>query len=182
MTLFVIENIDESHLRRLFAFLGVNYFITTYSWMNLPLMAMIGILIALLFAPNNQLLSQILFGIVYGILIILCSFFHGIGHIISSRLVNAPVTSIIMTATVKITQYNDTEEQSSPIHIGRALGGPVFNIILGLVAIALYIFTVKNQFLLFFGIGNLVLGTITILPIPSLDGVVILRELRDWKQ
>lgn len=181
MTLFVAENIEESNQRRLFSLLGVDYFATARTWMNLPLMATIGIVVTLLFVPTDQLLSQLLVGIAFGFLIIVASFCHGIGHVISSRLVNAPVTSIILTATVNITHYDDTEEQPSRIHVGRALGGPVFNLLLGVIAMGLYSFLVNSRFLLFFGIVNLVFGVFTLLPIPSLDGSVILAELRDWR-
>jgi Zn-dependent protease len=182
MTLFVFEDIEEFHQRRLFTILGVDYFATSRSWMNLPFMAIIGIAVALIFAPTNQLLLQILVGLGYGFLIIICSFCHSLGHIISSRIVKAPVTSLLSTATVTVTHYEDDQEQPGRVHVGRSLGGPVFNLLLGSIAIVIYMVAVPNHFLLFFGIVNLVFGVLTLLPIPSLDGAVILRELRDWKQ
>jgi len=177
MTVFVFENTEESQQRKLFTFWGVDYFATSYTWVNLPLMAIFGIVIALIFAPVDQLLPQILVGIGYGLLIIISSFCHSIGHIISSRLVNAPVKSILVTATVNVTHYEDDEEPPSRIHVGRSLGGPVFNLLVGLIAIA-----VPNHFFLLFGTVNLVFAAFTLLPITSLDGAVIWRELRDWKQ
>jgi Zn-dependent protease len=182
MTLFVVERIDESRQRKLFTFLDVDYQATAYTWLNLPLMAVIGVVIALIFAPANGLFSQILVGLGYGLLIIISSFCHGLGHIISSRWVNGPVTSMVVTATVNVTHYEDDEEQPSRVHVGRSLGGPLFNLLLGLTAIAIYMVAGQNHFLLFFGIVNLGFGGFTLLPIPSLDGAVILRELRDWKQ
>jgi hypothetical protein len=79
MTLFVHENIDQSRQRKLFTFLEVDFFATSYTWLNLPLMVLVGIVFALIFAPANQLLSHILVRIGYGFLIMISSFFHGIG-------------------------------------------------------------------------------------------------------
>lgn len=182
MTIFVFENIEESHQRKLFTVLGVDYVLASRAWLNLPLMAIVGIVIALIFAPVEQLSSQILVGIGYGILIIISSFCHGLGHIISSHLVNAPMNSLISTATVNVTHYDDDEVHPSRIHVGRSLGGPILNLLIGCLAIAVYTFALPNHFLLFFGIVNLLFFVFTLLPIPSLDGAVILRELRNWKK
>ena len=120
-------------------------------------------------------------GLGFGLLIILSSFFHGLGHVISSRMVNAPMKALVMTATVGVTHFDDYEEQGSRVHVGRSLGGPALNLILGIIAIAIYLSALDSYFLLFFGIVNLGFGGFTFLPIPSLDGSVILRELRGWR-
>ena len=182
MTIFVVESIDQSRQRKLFAFLGVDYCATSYTWLNLPLMVLIGLIIALIFAPTHQLLSQILVGLGYGLLMMISSFCHGLGHLISSRLVNGPMKSILATATVYVTHYEDDEEQPRRVHIGRSLGGPGLNLLLGLTGVAIYLFVVPSHFLLFFGIVNLGFGVFTLLPIPSLDGAVIWGELRDRQQ
>jgi Zn-dependent protease len=96
-------------------------------------------------------------------------------------MVNAPMKALIMTATVGVTHFEDEGEQVSRVHVGRSLGGPLLNLAVGVVAVALYLFALDSYFLLFLGIVNLGFGVFTILPIPSLDGSVILRELRDWK-
>ena len=181
MTILVVENLDRSRQRIMFTFLGVDYFSTPLAWVSMPVSIVVGIIIALIFDPNSQL-PQIAIGVGYGFLIMITSFCHGVGHIISSRLVNAPVTSILETATVYLTIYEDTDTQSSRVHIGRALGGPLFNLLLGVTAIAINMFAVQNHFLLFLGIVNLGFGLFTLLPIPTLDGAVIWRELRNWNQ
>jgi Zn-dependent protease len=61
------------------------------------------------------------------------------------------------------------------------LDGPTLNLAFGIVAIAIYLFTLDSYFLLLFGIVNLGFGVFTSLPIPSLDGTVNLRELRNWR-
>lgn len=182
MTLFVPESTEEAQHRKLFAVLGVDYVATVWAWVNLPLMVIVGIVIALIFVPAEQLLAQIGVGIVYGLLIMVSSFCHGLGHILSSRFVNAPMKALITTATVYVTHYENVEEYPSRVHVGRSLGGPLLNLVLGLVTMAVYVFVVKNHFLLLFGVVNLVFAVFTLLPIPSVDGDIILRELRDWKK
>ncbi|NJN83242.1 MAG: hypothetical protein HC802_13795 [Caldilineaceae bacterium] len=167
-------------ISKMFTLLGVDYFATPRAWWNMPLMILVGIVIALIFSPGDELLSTITIGIGYGFLIMASSFCHGVGHIISSRLVNAPVTSIVETATVYVTRYDDKYPQPSRVHIGRALGGPLLNLLLGVTAVAINTLAVQNQFVLFFGIVNLAFGLFTLLPIPSLDGAVIWHELRHW--
>lgn len=121
-------------------------------------------------------------GIVYGLLIILAGFCHGLGHIISSRMVGAPVSAVIETATVSVTYYDgDDELLPSRVHVGRALGGPVLNIAVGLLALGINA-GVGSYFLGFFGVVSILFGLFTLLPIPSLDGAVILRELRNWRK
>ena len=180
MTAFVVEDLDRSRQTRMFTFLGVDYYSTPKAWVSLPITILIGIIIALLFAPDEQLQSQIISGIGYGFIIMISSFCHGVGHILSSRLVDAPVTYIIETATVYVTHYDDKVDQSSRVHLIRALGGPVFNLLLGIIAITTYQIALPNHFLLFFGVVNLGIGIFTLLPIPTLDGAVIWHELRNW--
>jgi hypothetical protein len=179
MTLFVLENTEARQHRKIFTLLGVDFIMTQRAWMNIPLMLIVGIVLAFVLAPADPS-SPILIGIGYGILIMIASFCHGLGHIISSRIVGAPMTALVATATVYLTHYNDTEEYPSRIHVGRSIGGPVLNIVVGVIALGLYS-SVNNHFLLFFGGVNLIFAVLTILPIPSVDGAVFFRELRNWK-
>ena len=180
MTMFVVENLERSRQHEMFTLLGVDYYATPKAWLSMPISILAGIIIALIFSPNDQLMSNVTIGVGYGFLIMVSSFCHGVGHIISSRLVNAPVTSIIETATVYVTQYEDSSAQPSRVHIGRALGGPLLNLLLGITAIAINLYALPNHFVLFFGSANLAIGVFTLLPIPTLDGAVIWHELRHW--
>ena len=181
MTIFAFESIEQSRQRRLFTLLEVDFLTTHRFWANIPLMAIAGIVVAMIFSPTDQLGSQALVGLGFGLLIILSSFFHGLGHVISSRMVNAPMKALIMTATVGVTHFEDVGEQASRVHVARSLGGPMLNLAVGIAAIVVYLFGLDSYFLLFLGIVNLGFVGFTFLPIPSLDGSVILRELRDWR-
>ncbi|MBT3713464.1 MAG: hypothetical protein HN736_19230 [Anaerolineae bacterium] len=177
MTLMVVESLEKLKQRKIFTLLGVDYFITKRTWINLPLMLGVGIILAFVISPEDPANLKILSGVGYGLLIILSMFFHGIGHIISSRMVGAPVKSIVMTATVNVLRFEDSEEKPSRIHLGRSLGGPIFNLLVGIISIMIFNAVMASDFILFFGWVNMVFGVITLLPIPTLDGPVIFREL-----
>jgi hypothetical protein len=87
MTLFAFESMKESRQSKLFTLLGVDFRSTYRFWVNIPLMAIAGIAVSVIFSPTYQLGSQVLVGLGFGLLIILSSFFHGLGHVISSSMV-----------------------------------------------------------------------------------------------
>lgn len=118
-------------------------------------------------------------GVGYGLLIMLASFCHGLGHIISSKMAGAPMTKLIGTVTVHTTYYDDKDSEiSSRQHIMRAIGGSSMNFLVGILALVINAFVFQTHFLLLFGVINLLFVGITISPLPSLDGAVILREMR----
>lgn len=180
MTIFVAESVREDQSRKLFTLFGVDYRVTRYAWLNPVLMAGIGIVVAYVWAPASLQSAPIVTGIIFGLLILLAIFCHGLGHVISSRMVQAPVSFVLITATVNVTHYDDVDEQSSRVHVGRSLGGPLANLILGFLSGILYMTVTPSPFLLFFSVVCILMGLMTLLPIPSLDGAVIWHNLRDW--
>ncbi len=180
MSFFAIESLKETPRRKLFTLLGVEYQATPLAWFSLVYPAVIGLIVSFLVLPQADLLTRILTGIAFGLCINLMYFIHGFGHILSGRLVGAPMQANLITATVYVNHYEDTVEYPSWVHIGRTLGGPIANAIAGIVALLVYNAGLQSPVILFFAIANL-LFTLTILPLPSADGEVIVRELRDWK-
>ncbi len=179
MTVFVVEDLEERTHRRLFTLLDVSCLATARAWLNIPLMFLAGVAIAMVIRPDDGLASGLLSGVAFGALISVSSFCHGLGHAISSRMVGAPMTSMILTATVGITRFEDSQEQPSRIHIGRSLGGPALNLTLGLAAIPASRFVGMEPFIIFFAVVNVLFGVFTLLPISSLDGSVIWRSFRE---
>jgi len=177
MSLLVIDKTDESELRDLFTLFGTPYKGTKLFWLNPPLMIITGIIIAFIFAPVADPVARIIGGVFYGFIIMSASVIHSYGHIVSSRRVGAPVTYILATMTVSILHYDDTEDLLPRVHIGRAIGGPLASMNAGLLGLALYA-TLQSHFLAFFAFINLLFFVLTISPLPSLDGEVILRAMR----
>ncbi len=180
MSLYVIESLQEAPRRKLFTLLGVEYQATPLAWISLVYPAVIGIIVSFIALSERDVITRILTGIAFGLCINLVYFIHGLGHILSGRLVSAPMQANLITATVFVNQYTDTVEYPSWVHIGRTLGGPIANAIAGVVALVVYNAGLQSPVLGFFAIANL-LFTTTILPLPAMDGIVIVRELRDWK-
>jgi Zn-dependent protease len=178
LTIFVIEDIKKPNRRRLFTLLDVDVYATPLAWLNPLLLLGGGLLLAFVLHPAARLGTRLVTGLRYGLLIFLTDVAHNLGHILSSRAVGAPMTAIIATATVPLAHYEDDQPQPSRVHVGRSLGGPVLNLLLGAIALATFAFALPNRFIRFFGIANLVLGGFSLLPLPSIDGGVIVRELR----
>lgn len=181
MTIFAVESLEEPRLRRVFTLFSVEYLITSWGWANVALALVVGVAVAIVVGPDRSLVSEVLAGAAFGALIMVSSFCHGLGHIMSSRVVSAPMQSIVLTATVPVTRYDDGQDQASAVHLGRSLGGPTLNLVVGSAALAAASLGVAATFVTFFGIVNLAFGVFTLLPVRSLDGSVILRELRDWR-
>jgi Zn-dependent protease len=106
---------------------------------------------------------------------------HALGHIISGKMVNSAMDELLITATRDVNLYHgDQSVIPGHVHLIRSLGGPVFNLMVaGLLSafapnaasgfwsalVASLISTNR-----FFGFGGF-------LPLPSVDGEVIWREL-----
>ncbi len=143
----------------------------------MPLYLAFGAAIGLLAESGTSLDARLLIGLAYGVMVYLTNGLHSLGHIISARLVGAPMDENLVTATFYVTlYYGDQTRHSRWVHIGRSLGGPLANLLTGLVALGLWQLA-DAGWLAFFALGNLLLGIYLLLPIPSIDGWVIWSEL-----
>jgi Zn-dependent protease len=106
---------------------------------------------------------------------------HAFGHILSGKMVHSAMDELLITATRDVNLYHgDQSIIPGHIHLIRSLGGPVFNLfVAGLCsALAVVIAPGFGSALVaslistnrFFGFGGF-------LPLPSVDGEVIWREL-----
>ncbi len=178
MSLLVLENLDPSRQRKLFTLLGVAFRATPLFWVHYVLTLAAGLVLGLAFAPGDTA-ARLLSGVGYGLLIELAYMLHEIGHILAARACGAPMTANVITATAMINTYTDVQEQPSRVHIIRTLGGPLMNLVVFACALAINA-SAASHFLNVFAVANLILAG-AIAPIPSLDGAVIVRELRSWK-
>ena len=177
MTAFVFEPLDQPTPRRLFSVWDTQYIATRFAWLNVPISLVIGVIVASFFAPADGRAVAALVGVGYGALILAASFAHTVGHAITSRWANAPVTYVRWSATVATMHYDDELPLPTRVHIFRAVGGPAINLALGLLALLLGLAVLASHFVVWFGVVNLAFAALTISPVPSLDGATILREL-----
>jgi len=111
---------------------------------------------------------------------------HAFGHILGGKLVRSPMDELLLTATRGVNIYQgDQGLVQSSVHVGRASGGPILNLL---------IYAVMLQLLPHRGVGfgtdvlaaiastSLFMGAGGFLPLPSVDGQVIWREGFQWLQ
>lgn len=91
------------------------------------------------------------------------------------------MTEIYLAAIRPLTLYPDQQEPARYVHLGQALGGPLFNLLLALMTGAgwqLAPATLPQPYyagLVAFLLANLLYGLGALLPLPSVDGEVIWR-------
>jgi len=170
--MLVFEDLSKVPRRRLCTLFGVEWYTTTYAWLSLPIFLGIGFMIALLKEKGSSW-DVAGTGAGYGLLLYLSQLLHTLGHILSSRLAHVPMDGNLLTATFHVNLYSgDQATLPRAVHLQRSLGGPLTNLLIGLVALGLYNLT-KDSYTAFFAFANLASGLYTLLPIPKLDGWVI---------
>jgi hypothetical protein len=173
---------DKSSRRTLFSVAGVDCFVTRFAWLSGPLFFFLGALIALVQRPQRSIATILSSGAIYGLVLFLSNMLHSAGHVIAGRIAGAPNGAVIITAAFHINYHRCKPGICSRwIHIGRSGGGPLANLLLGCVALALRS-TSEWMWLDFAAKANLIVGMWLLLPIPSLDGWVIWGELTGFRR
>ena len=173
----VFEDIGPESRRELFRFLGVTFMATRFAALGPFMWIALGVVTALAESHATLTATAAMRGVIYGVFLVCCTVIHTFGHIVAGRLVGAPMDANLMTATrdvnIYITHGVDTPRRA---RIGRSLGGPVANLVAGLVSAALWRWNGGPWFLMF-GIMSVAIGVFTLMPIPTLDGSTIFRQL-----
>jgi hypothetical protein len=176
----IIEDIDTVRRIPIGRFWGVNLLITPITWLGPFVFFGLHFLLNLLntrLTLTDRLYQSMLFTIAVEITTVL----HALGHIISGKMVHSAMDELLITATRDVNLYHgDQSVVPGHVHLVRSLGGPIFNIIVaGLLSVLavgvapgfwsglLASLISTNRF---FGFGGF-------LPLPSVDGEVIWREL-----
>jgi Zn-dependent protease len=175
--LLVFEDIGPESRRELFRFLGVSFMVTRFAPAGPFMWIALGIVISVAETGGIVTSTALLNGILYGLFLICSSSIHTLGHIVAGRFVGAPMDANLMTATRDVNIYV-THGSGTPrrARIGRALGGPMANTLAGLAAIVVWRLSGEQLFLMF-GIMNVAIGVFTLMPIPTVDGFTIFKQL-----
>ena len=176
----IIEDIDTVRRIPIGRFWGVNLLITPITWLGPFVFFGLHFLLNLL-NLNLSLTDRLYQSLFFTIAVEITTVLHAFGHILSGKMVNSAMDDLLVTATRDVNLYHgDQSIIPGYVHLVRSLGGPVFNLIVagllsafaggmvpgfwsGLVASLIS----TNRF---FGFGGF-------LPLPSVDGEVIWREL-----
>lgn len=175
--LFVREDIEAAPRRHLFTMLGIPWTATPHAWTQIIPNFALGVMTALIFV-RGSFGEQALYGLLFGLLLMLTNVLHSLGHIISGKWIGFPMDENLITSSRHVNIYrSDPPNLPGRVHLARALGGPLMNISIGLLALLLWVVG-GGPAALFFALVNLGFGFGSFAPIPSVDGEVIWRELR----
>jgi Zn-dependent protease len=176
----IIENVDMVRRMPIGRLWGVTLLVTPLTWLGPFVFFGLHFLLNLLndrLSLTDRLYQALLFTIAVEITTVL----HAFGHILSGKLVHSAMDELLITATRDVNLYHgDQSLVPSQVHLVRALGGPLLNLfVAGVCAVLAALITADFWSALvaslistnlFFGLGGL-------LPLPSVDGEVIWREL-----
>jgi hypothetical protein len=149
----------------------------TRGWWVQPLAMVLGgqVLGRLFGAPGHHRRS----GLGYAAGLAAAASVHALGHITSARMVESPMDTLLVTPIRTYTLYDDTGETvTEDQHRGRAIGGPVANVVAGLGALCVSL-VVKNRSLRFFGVASVLAGLGSLIPVAGNDGEELFLQQHD---
>lgn len=176
----ILEDIDSTRRIPIGRFFGIRLLVTPLTWLG-PFI-FFGLHISLsVFNLQLDLTERLYQAFIFTIAVEATTLLHAFGHILSGKLAHSAMDELLITATRDVNLYHgDQSLVAGHVHLMRSLGGPLFNLLIAAVCIALASFVSAgfwaNLFAslistnLFFGVGSF-------LPLPSVDGEVIWREL-----
>lgn len=178
-----IENLDTVRHILVGKFWGIKLSVTPITWLSPIVFFALGVILGTFESRMN--LTQTLYHTgVFVIGVEISTLIHALGHILGGKLVRSPMDELLLTATRGVNIYHgDQDAIPGFVHIGRAMGGPILNLL---------IYGVMMQLLHYSGVGfrsdllaaiastSLFMGAGGFLPLPSVDGQVIWREVFHW--
>ncbi|MDX1435542.1 MAG: hypothetical protein R3335_01945 [Anaerolineales bacterium] len=171
------ESLKKSKRKALFTILGVPWTVTERSLLFVPTRLGFGAILAMLFLRDYGRGERVRYGAIFGALTLVTNGIHILGHTLGGRRVGSPMNENLITETSIFTVYHgDQGEVPRRVHLSRALGGPLANILAGLATLPLWpVF--PGPAVRFFTLLNFLFGFAVSLPVPDADGEVIWREL-----
>lgn len=159
--------------------------VTPTVWLQPPLFFALGV--ALTFLPGRLPLGTALAvrgadALAFTIAGLLANLLHGLGHIVSGTLAGSPMDELLFTATRDANIYRgDQSGVRGRTHVARAAGGPLANLLAAglLFALLQVIGGGSHPTLTRIAGVNLAFGLGSLVPLPSVDGEVLWREL--WR-
>jgi Zn-dependent protease len=176
----IIENIDTVRRISIGRFWGVTVLVTPLTWLSPFVFFGLHMLLNLL-NDHLSLTDRLHQALLFTIAVEMTTVLHAFGHILSGKMVHNAMDELLITATRDVNLYYGNQSLiPSQVHLVRSLGGPLFNIFVAGVCATLASIITADFWLalvsslistnLFFGLGGF-------LPLPSVDGEVIWREL-----
>ena len=176
----IIEDIDTVRRIPIGRFWGVTLLVTPLT--RLGPFVFFGLYFLLNLLNTHLGLADRLFqALLFTIAVEITTILHAFGHILSGKMVHSAMDELLITATRDVNLYHgDQSLIPGHVHLVRSLGGPLFNLLVAGLFSALAVVIVPGFWSAltaslisinrFFGFGGF-------LPLPSVDGEVIWREL-----
>lgn len=176
----IIEDVDMVRRIPMGRFWDVKLLVTPLTWLS-PLVFFALHLLLNLLNSHLSLTGWLYQALLFTLAIEITTLLHAFGHILSGKMVNSAMDELLITATRDVNLYHgDQSLIPGYVHLVRSLGGPLFNLLVAGVCATLAtgipsnfwgaLVTSLASTNLFFGLGGF-------LPLPSVDGEVIWREL-----
>lgn len=178
-----LEDLDHTRHIPVGRLWGVRIAATPTAWLQVPFFFALGILLT--FLPGRLPLAAALGDRVDNALLftvagLIANAAHALGHIVSGTLAGSAMDELLITATRDANIYlGDQSAVRGRTHIARAVGGPVGNLVVAALVFAALAILGGGPHPLFARIAgvNLLFGLGGFLPVPSVDGEVIWREV-----
>ena len=176
----ILENLETVRRIPIGKFWNVTLLITPLTWLG-PLIFFNLHFLLNLFKTQLTLNERLYQAMIFTIAVEITTVLHAFGHILSGKLVNSAMDELLITTTRDVNLYHgDQSTIPGYIHVARSLGGPLFNLLMaGIFSIFLLFVPAGFWFALLASLisTNLFFGLGSFLPIPSVDGEVIWREI-----
>lgn len=176
----IIEDVDTVRRIPIGRFWGVTLLVTPLTWLGPFVFFSLHLFLNLL-NSHLSLTDRVYQALLFTIAVEITTVLHAFGHILSGKMVHSAMDELLITATRDVNLYHgDQSLIPGHVHLARSIGGPIFNLFVAGLCSALATVIAPgfwsalvaslvstNQF---FGFGGF-------LPLPSVDGEVIWREL-----
>jgi hypothetical protein len=173
----VLEDTSPRSRRTLFRIAGVTWAATRYAWVSPLFWTALGMAVAWAGRRGEPIEEALLVGCGYGLALYVSNALHSVGHIVAGRVAGAPMGTNLLTSTRDVTIYlQPGASVPRRPRVARALGGPVANLVCGIVALAASGVGLPRWFARV-GYINIGVGLWTLAPVRSMDGWVIWRTL-----
>jgi len=176
----ILEDIHAVRRIPIGRFWDVTLLVTPFTWLG-PVFFFVTHFVLNLLKDPPSMADRLYQSMLFTIAVELTTVWHAFGHILSGKIVNSAMDELLITTTRDVNLYHgDQSRFPGYVHLARSLGGPLFNLLMAGVCI-FFSMKLSQGFVsdllasligtnLFFGIGSF-------LPIPSVDGEVIWREI-----
>jgi len=178
-----LENLDTVRHIPVGKFWGIKLSVTPITWLSPIVFFALGAILGI-FEPRMNLIQTLYHIGVFVIGVEISMLIHALGHILGGKLLRSPMDELLLTATRGVNIYHgDQEAIPGFVHVGRAIGGPILNLLTFSVVMQLLHYSgagFRSDVLAAIASTSLFMGAGGFLPLPSVDGQVIWREVFHW--